>query len=65
MVIKKISDKAVKIDSYFNIQMYDNGFMLEIYGDNEKGDGVNVKILANTLDELVTLVKEACEMERR
>ena len=65
MVIKKISDKAVKIDSYFNIQMYDNGFMLEIYGDNKKGDGVNVKILANTLDELVTLVKEACEMERR
>ena len=65
MAVKKISDKAVKVDSYFNVQMYDNGYMLEIYGENKKNDGVTVKILANTLDELIVLVKEACEMDRR
>lgn len=65
MAVKKISDKLVKVDSYFNVNIYDNGYMLEIYGDNKKGDGVHAKILANTLPELVELVKEACEMDRR
>lgn len=65
MAVKKIGDKVVKVDSYFTVNIYDNGFMLEIYGDNKKGDGVTVKILANTLPELVELVREACEMERR
>lgn len=65
MVIKKISDKVMKADGYFTINIYDNGYMLEIYGENKKSEGQNVKILANTLPELIELVKEACEMERR
>lgn len=65
MAVKKIGDKVTKVDTYFTVNVYDNGYMLEIYGDNKKGDGVTVKILANTLPELVELVKEACEMEKR
>lgn len=65
MAVKKIGDKIVKADSYFTVNVYDNGYMLEIYGDNKKGEGVTAKVLANTLPELVDLVKEACEMERR
>jgi hypothetical protein len=44
--------------------MYDNGFMVEAGGRNKKGDYVNAKILCNTLDEVVSLVREACEMDR-
>jgi len=65
MATMKIGDKAVKADGYFNVNIYDNGYMMEIFGENEDGNGVSVKILANTLDELVDLVREACEMERR
>ena len=65
MAVKKLSDKIVKADSYFTVNIYDNGYMLEMYGDNKKGDGVQAKILANTLPELIELVKEACEMEKR
>ena len=63
--VKKISDKLSKVNDSFTINMYDNGYMLEIYGENKKNDGVTVKILANTLEELLVLVKEACEMDRR
>jgi len=44
--------------------MYDNGFMFEAGGRTEDGDWANAKILCNTLDELVALIKEASLMER-
>ena len=47
---------------YFSFA-YDNGFMVEAGGRNKKGDYVSAKILCNTLDEVLALVKEAGEME--
>jgi hypothetical protein len=44
--------------------MYDNGFMFEASGRDDNGDWANTKILCNTLDELVQLIKEASAMER-
>lgn len=60
----KFSDKMVKISENFTVNMYDNGFMVEASGRNKKGDYVNAKILCNTLDEVVNLVREAGEMDR-
>jgi hypothetical protein len=60
----KIEDKLTKISDSFNVNMYDNGFMFEASGRNEEGDWASVKILCNTLDELVQLIKEASAMER-
>lgn len=65
MAITRISDKAVKVNDSFTVNMYDNGYMVEIGGDDADGNWVTVKILANTLDELVELVREACEMDRK
>ena len=65
MSISKISDKASKVNDSFTVNMYDNGFMVEVSGEADDGNWVTVKILANTLDELVELVREACEMERK
>ena len=62
--VKSFGDKLTKVNESFTINMYDNGFMGEAGGRNKKGDYVNAKILCNTLDEVVSLVREACEMDR-
>ena len=61
--VSKISDKLIKVNESFTINMYDNGFMVEAGGRNKKGDYVTAKILCNTVDEVLSLVREACEMD--
>jgi len=61
--VTKLGDKFIKINESYTIYRYDNGFMVEASGRNKKGDYVNAKILCNTLDEVLGLVKEAGEME--
>lgn len=62
--VSKISDKLIKVNESFTINMYDNGFMVEAGGRNKKGDYVTAKILCNTVDEALSLVREACEMDK-
>lgn len=62
--VKKISDKLVKVNENYSINMYDNGFMFEISGRDSENDYKSAKIMVSTVDELITLVKEAAEMER-
>jgi hypothetical protein len=62
--VSKLSDKLIKVNESFNVHMYDNGYMVEAGGRNKKGEYVSVKIVCNTLDEVVNLVREAGEMER-
>lgn len=62
--VSKISDKLIKVNESFTINMYDNGFMVEASGRNKKGDYVTAKILCNTVDEVLSLVREACEMDK-
>jgi hypothetical protein len=60
----KINDKLTKISDSFTVNMYDNGFMFEASGRNDDGDWSSTKILCNTLEDLVALIKEASAMER-
>lgn len=62
--VSNLSDKLVKVNDAFTINMYDNGFMIEVGGRNKKGDYVNAKILCSTVEQLAALVQEACTMER-
>ncbi len=62
--VTKLSDKLTKVNQNFSINMYDNGFMVEVGGRNKKGDYVNAKLLCSTLEEVQALVAEACTMER-
>lgn len=61
--VNKLSDKLTKVNENFTVNRYDNGFMVEAGGRNKKGDYVSAKILCNTLEEVLSLVKEACEMD--
>ena len=62
--VTKLSDKLTKVSESFTINMYDNGYMIEASGRNKKTDYVTAKIMCNTIDEVLALVKEASEMER-
>lgn len=64
ITVSKIGDKLIKINENFTINMYDNGFMVEAGGRNKKGDYVCAKIMCSTVDEVLNLVREACEMDR-
>lgn len=59
-----VSDKLVKVNDNFTINMYDNGFMIEIGGRTKKGDYTTAKILCSNVEQLVALVSEACTMDR-
>lgn len=62
--VKKISDKLTKVNESFTINMYDNGYMIEIGGRDGSDDWKTAKIMVGSIDELVELIKEASEMER-
>jgi len=62
--VNKISDKLAKVNDNFTVNMYDNGYMLEIGGRNKDDDWATAKIMCNSIEELTTLIKEASAMER-
>lgn len=62
--IKTISDKLAKVNDNFTVNMYDNGYMIEVSGQDETEEWASARILCSTLDELIALVHEATSMER-
>jgi hypothetical protein len=62
--VTKISDKLAKVNDSFTINMYDNGYMLEIGGRDSNDEWKTAKITVGSIDELAELIKEASEMER-
>lgn len=62
--VKKISDKLNKVNDSFTINMYDNGFMMEIGGRDNEDNWSQAKIMVTSLEELNALIKEASEMDR-
>ena len=59
-----ISDKLTKVNEAFTINMYDNGFMIEVGGRDDNDEWKNTKIIVSTVEELLALVKEAASMTR-
>jgi hypothetical protein len=62
--VNRLSDKLIKLNDYFTVHLYDNGFMVEAGGYNKKDDYVSARILCNTVQEVQALVAEACTMQR-
>jgi hypothetical protein len=63
--VTKIGDKLTKVSESFTVNMYDNGFMIEVGGQDANDDWKNAKILVSSIEDLVVLIKEAASMERR
>ncbi len=49
--------KIAKVEDNFVVQMYDNGYMVEVSGLDDTGEWKRSKIIANTDEELIALVK--------
>jgi hypothetical protein len=63
--VSKISDKLTKVNESFTVNMYDNGYMIEVGGSDSKDEWKTVKITVQDLDSLIALIKETASMERR
>jgi len=55
--------KLVKVNDSFSVNRYDNGWMVEISGRDKKEDWKTAKIMCNTEEELIALIKEYNSME--
>ena len=62
--VKKLSDKLTKVNENFTINMYDNGYMIEVGGRDDEDNWKTAKIIVDTVEELLELVREATEIER-
>ena len=62
--VKKLSDKLTKVNENFTINMYDNGYMIEVSGRDDEDNWKTSKIIVDTVEELLVLVREATELER-
>ena len=55
--------KLAKVNESITINRYDNGWMVEVGGRNKKDEWVTAKVMCNTEDELLAIVKEYNSME--
>lgn len=55
--------KLVKVNDSFSVYRYDNGWMLEVSGNDKKDDWKTAKVMCNTEEELFALIKEYNQME--
>ena len=62
--ITKISDKLSKVNEHYSVNMYDNGFMFEIGGQDSEGDWKSAKIMCASVEDVIALVIEASELPR-
>ena len=62
--VATIGNKLAKVNESFTINMYDNGYMLEISGKDSDGEWKTAKIMCTTVDQLLALVQEATESTR-
>lgn len=60
----KVADKLKKVNESFTINMYDNGFMLEVGGRKSDDDWSSAKIMVTEVNDLLDLIKEVTNMPR-
>jgi hypothetical protein len=62
--IMKLSDKLAKCGDSLTVNMYDNGFMVEISGRDSNDDWKSAKIMCPTLADVNEVIVEAAAMPR-
>jgi hypothetical protein len=61
-MMSNIQDKLAKVNDYFTVNRYDNGFMVEIGGRDADGEWETAKILCATKDDLLYLIQVVIAM---
>jgi hypothetical protein len=60
----KLSDKLTKCNDSLTVNMYDNGYMVEVSGQDSDNGWTTAKIMCQTLDQVNAVIAEASAMER-
>jgi len=55
--------KLAKVNENITVNRYDNGWMVEVSGKDSESDWKTAKILCNTEDEMLAVIKEWNTME--
>ncbi len=55
--------KLAKVNESITVNRYDNGWMVEVGGRDDNSDWKAAKILCNTEDEMIAVIKEWNSME--
>ena len=53
-----------KVNENFAVNMYSNGFMVEVNGRDNENDWKTIKIVVNSVSELLKLIEDIASMER-
>ena len=56
-------NKLAKVNESITLNRYDNGFMVEVGGRDDENDWKTAKILCNTEEEMMAVVREWNSME--
>ena len=59
-----LSDKLKKCNDSLTVNMYDNGYMVEVSGRDDNDDWKTAKIVCDTLEEVNQVIIEASSMPR-
>ena len=59
-----VSDKLEKVSDSFTVNMYDNGFMVDVSGRDPDGEYKSARVLCQNLEQVIALVTEITKMER-
>lgn len=56
--------KLATVSESFTVNMYDNGYMVEVSGQDAAEEWKTVKLICNTIEEVLKLVEEINKMPR-
>ena len=59
-----LSDKLAKCSDSLTVNLYDNGYMVEVSGRTHDEDWSSAKIMCPTLADVVAVITEASTMPR-
>lgn len=57
-------NKLVKVSESFAVNMYDNGYMVEVSGRNKSEDWVTCKVILKDVAELHSVVDQITQMPK-
>jgi hypothetical protein len=60
----KVTDKLKKVDDSFTVNIYDNGFLVEVSGRDEEDDWTSAKIMCADFDEVIKVISEIPTLPR-
>ncbi len=60
----QLTDKLTKCGDSLTVNMYDNGYMVEVSGRDDKDDYKSAKIMCTSLNEVYEVISDASQMPR-